>query len=112
MFKMDIKKLKKITEYEWEIPQKDSMLVPGIIFANSNLIKEMDEKVLEQVINVACLPGIQKASMAMSDAHWGYGFCIGGVAAFSPEDGVLSVGGVGFDGGCGVRTLKLKIRPF
>jgi tRNA-splicing ligase RtcB len=67
----------------------------------------MDEKVREQVKNVACLPGIQVASMAMPDAHWGYGFPIGGVAAFDPdEDGIISMGGVGFDISCGVRTMK------
>lgn len=107
---MDIKKFKKISDYEWEIPKTNDMLVPGKIFASENLIKEMDDKVWEQVSNVASLPGIQKASIALSDAHWGYGFPIGGVAAFSPENGVLSVGGVGFDGGCGVRTLKTNLK--
>jgi hypothetical protein len=67
----------------------------------------MDEKVREQVTNVAMLPGIQIASMAMPDAHWGYGFPIGGVAAFDPEEGgIISMGGVGFDISCGVRTMK------
>lgn len=82
------------------------MRVPGIIYASEDLIRDMDNKVLEQMTNVAMLPGIQKASYAMPDAHWGYGFPIGGVAAFDPDDGgVVSAGGVGFDVSCGVRTL-------
>lgn len=109
--KMEIKNFKKINDYEWEILKTGEMLVPGKIFASKKLIEEMDEKVWEQVSNVACLPGIQKASIALSDAHWGYGFPIGGVGAFSAEkNGVLSVGGVGFDGGCGVRTLKTNLK--
>jgi len=83
------------------------MRVPGRIFASEQLVLAMDEKVREQVTNVAALPGIQLASMAMPDAHWGYGFPIGGVAAFDPDkDGVISLGGVGFDISCGVRTIK------
>lgn len=104
---MDPKSFLKINDYVWEIPQSGDMNVPGRIFASENLIAEMDEKVREQVRNVACLPGIQVASMAMPDAHWGYGFPIGGVAAFDPEEGgIISMGGVGFDISCGVRTLK------
>ena len=86
------------------------MKVPGIIYATEDLIRDMDNKVLEQVSNVAMLPGIQKDSFAMPDAHWGYGFPIGGVAAFDPEQGgVVSAGGVGFDVSCGVRTLLTGI---
>jgi tRNA-splicing ligase RtcB len=82
------------------------MHVPGIIFASEDLILDMDEKVYQQVCNVARLPGIVNASYAMPDAHWGYGFPIGGVAAFDPKQGgVISAGGVGFDISCGVRTL-------
>ncbi len=82
------------------------MRVPGIIFASEQLIREMDDKVYEQVTNVAALPGIQRASYAMPDAHWGYGFPVGGVAAFDPDEGgVVSAGGVGFDISCGVRTM-------
>jgi tRNA-splicing ligase RtcB len=82
------------------------MRVPGVIFADEALIREMDDKVCEQVANVAALPGIVGASYAMPDAHWGYGFPIGGVAAFDPDEGgVVSAGGVGFDVSCGVRTL-------
>ena len=83
------------------------MRVPGRIFASEKLILDMDEKVREQVTNVAMLPGIQVASIAMPDAHWGYGFPIGGVAAFDPDEGgIISMGGVGFDISCGVRTMK------
>jgi len=104
---MDLKTLHKINDYLWEIPQTGDMGVPGRIFASEKLIGEMDEKVREQVTNVAMLPGIQLASMAMPDAHWGYGFPIGGVAAFDPEEGgIISMGGVGFDISCGVRTMK------
>ncbi|MFN4196626.1 MAG: RtcB family protein [Caldimicrobium sp.] len=103
---MELKKLRKISDYEWEIPKAGQMRVPGIIFGSEKLIEEMDEKVYEQVSNVAELPGIVKASLAMPDAHWGYGFPIGGVAAFDPEEGgIISVGGVGYDISCGVRTL-------
>lgn len=108
---MDTKQFKKINDNEWEIPMTGDMRVPGKIYASEKLINDMDEKVWEQVSNVACLPGIQKASIAMSDAHWGYGYPIGGVGAFDPEkDGVFSVGGVGFDGGCGVRALKTNLK--
>lgn len=106
---MQKKDLKKISDYEWEIPQRGEMRVPGRIFADEKLLEEMDEKVREQVTNVACLPGIQKASLAMPDAHWGYGFAIGGVAAMDEKEGVICVGGVGFDAGCGVRTLKTDL---
>jgi len=107
---MEITKLKKINDYEWEIPKAGDMRVPGLIFASKKLVEEMDEKVFEQISNVAGLPGIQRASIAMADAHWGYGFPIGGVGAFDEnEGGVVNVGGVGFDGGCGVRTLKTNL---
>lgn len=82
------------------------MRVPAIIYADENLIRDMDEKVYEQAANVAMLPGIVQASYAMPDAHWGYGFPIGGVAAFDADQGgVVSAGGVGFDISCGVRTM-------
>jgi len=106
---MDLKILKKISDHQWEISRTGEMRVPGIIFGDEKLVREMDEKVKEQVSNVASLPGILKASLAMPDAHWGYGFCIGGVAAMDSEEGVISVGGVGFDSGCGVRTLKTDL---
>ena len=106
---MDLNKLKRIADYEWEIPQTGDMRVPGRIFGSRELVKEMDEKVWEQTSNVACLPGIQNASIAMPDAHWGYGFPIGGVAAFDLKEGVISVGGVGYDVNCGVTTLRTNL---
>jgi tRNA-splicing ligase RtcB (3'-phosphate/5'-hydroxy nucleic acid ligase) len=103
---VDTKRLEKQSETQWRIARHGKMRVPAVIFASEPLIREMDEKVYEQVTNVATLPGIVKASYAMPDAHWGYGFPIGGVAAFDAEDGgVISAGGVGFDISCGVRTL-------
>jgi tRNA-splicing ligase RtcB len=94
------------SEFEWEIAPRGAMTVPARIFASRQLILDMDDKVFQQVTNVATLPGIVTASFAMPDAHWGYGFPIGGVAAFDPElGGVISAGGVGFDISCGVRTL-------
>jgi tRNA-splicing ligase RtcB len=95
------------SEHEWEIARHGAMRVPAVIYASQSLIREMDNKVYEQVVNVATLPGIVKASYAMPDAHWGYGFPIGGVAAFDPDEGgVVSAGGVGFDISCGVRCLQ------
>jgi tRNA-splicing ligase RtcB len=103
---MDTSRLQKKSDNEWWIQPYGKMRVPAVIFASEALIREMDEKVYEQVTNVATLPGIVKASYAMPDAHWGYGFPIGGVAAFDAErNGVVSAGGVGFDISCGVRTL-------
>ncbi len=108
---MELKSLVRLSEYEWEIPARGAMRVPGRIFGSQRLVEEMDEKVREQVTNVACLPGIVKASMAMPDAHWGYGFPIGGVAAFDPEQGgIISVGGVGYDISCGVRCLRTGLK--
>jgi len=90
----------------WEIPPHGAMRVPAVIYADAALLRDMDQKVYEQLCNVACLPGIVEAAYAMPDAHWGYGFPIGGVAAFEPaQGGVVSAGGVGFDISCGVRTL-------
>ena len=103
---MEVSRLQRKSENEWYIAPYGKMRVPGVIFASESLIHDMDEKVYDQVTNVAKLPGIVKASYAMPDAHWGYGFPIGGVAAFDPEKGgVISAGGVGFDISCGVRTL-------
>lgn len=103
---MDINLLQRDSDWKWIIPPRDGMHVPGIIYADEALIHDMDHKVYEQVTNVARLPGIVNASYAMPDAHWGYGFPIGGVAAFDPEQGgVISAGGVGFDISCGVRAL-------
>jgi tRNA-splicing ligase RtcB len=94
------------SDYEWEIAPRGAMRVPAVIYASEALIRDMDHKVYEQAVNVATLPGIVKATYAMPDAHWGYGFPIGGVAAFDPDEGgVVSAGGVGFDISCGVRCL-------
>jgi tRNA-splicing ligase RtcB (3'-phosphate/5'-hydroxy nucleic acid ligase) len=103
---MDVSSLVCKSDCEWWIPRAGAMRVPGVIYASEALVRDMDEKVREQITNVAMLPGIQRASYAMPDAHWGYGFPIGGVAAFDPhEGGIVSAGGVGFDISCGVRTL-------
>lgn len=103
---MDLRRVQRKSETEWRIEATGKMRVPGIIFGTETLLREMDDKVLEQVSNVAQLQGIVKAAFAMPDAHWGYGFPIGGVAAFDPEEGgIISAGGVGFDVSCGVRTL-------
>ena len=103
---MDIKLLTRKSEFTWQIEPHGAMRVPGIIYASEEIIHDMALKVSEQLSNVTTLPGIVKACYAMPDAHWGYGFPIGGVAAFDPEEGgVVSAGGVGFDISCGVRTL-------
>ena len=103
---MDLSRFSRRFRLEWEIAPHGGMRVPAVIYASEALIRDMDEKVYEQAVNVATLPGIVKASYAMPDAHWGYGFPIGGVAAFDPDEGgVVSAGGVGFDISCGVRCL-------
>jgi len=103
---MDLSLFNRRSDYEWEIPRHGNMRVPAIIYADETLIREMDDKVYQQASNVATLPGIVKASYAMPDAHWGYGFPIGGVAAFDPDEGgIVSAGGVGYDISCGVRCL-------
>jgi tRNA-splicing ligase RtcB len=103
---MDLHLLEKRSDYAWEIPRQGAMRVPAVIYASESLMRDMDHKVYEQAVNVAMLPGIVNASYAMPDAHWGYGFPIGGVAAFDPDEGgVVSAGGVGFDISCGVRCL-------
>jgi tRNA-splicing ligase RtcB len=108
---MNISRFERKSDFEWHIPPSGRMRVPVIIFASEALLRDMDEKVGEQAMNVAALPGIQKVSFAMPDAHWGYGFPIGGVAAFDAEKGgVVSAGGVGFDISCGVRTLLTGLK--
>ena len=95
----------------WEIPQTGEMRVPVMLYGGESLIRDMDDKVREQACNVAMLPGIVAAVHVMPDAHWGYGFPIGGVAAFDPAaGGVISAGGVGFDVSCGVRCLLTGMR--
>jgi tRNA-splicing ligase RtcB (3'-phosphate/5'-hydroxy nucleic acid ligase) len=108
---LNLQGLERASEFEWRIPASGAMRVPGVLYAGEDLVREMDDKVREQVVNVAALPGIVKASFAMPDAHWGYGFPIGGVAAFDAnEGGVVSAGGVGFDISCGVRLLRAGLR--
>jgi len=95
----------------WEIPpsEKAGMLVPARIYASAELLAQMDAGVFEQVTNVACLPGIVRAALCMPDGHWGYGFPIGGVAAFRADTGVISPGGIGFDINCGMRLLRTRL---
>ncbi len=108
---MDLALFTRRSEYEWEIPAQGAMRVPAVIYASEALMRDMDNKVYEQAVNVAKLPGIVQASYAMPDAHWGYGFPIGGVAAFDPDaGGVVSAGGVGFDISCGVRCLHTGMK--
>lgn len=101
----------KITDNLWEIPptEKEGMRVPARIFASEKLLNSMDQGVFEQITNVACLPGIQKHALCMPDGHWGYGFPIGGVAAFKTDDGVISPGGIGFDINCGMRLIRTDL---
>lgn len=104
-------KPKKIANNIWEIEKEDGMLVPGIVFASDKLMKNIEkDKTLQQVRNVAKLPGIVGKSIAMSDAHQGYGFSIGGVAAFDSKKGIISPGGVGYDINCGVRLLVCDVK--
>lgn len=84
---MDLKKLKKRNDFEWLIEPTGKMNVAAVIFGDEQLVAEMDEKVAQQAVNVAALPGIVKASFVMPDGHWGYGFPIGGVAAFDSQQG-------------------------
>ncbi|MFP4498546.1 MAG: RtcB family protein [Vulcanimicrobiota bacterium] len=101
--------LERIDEYRWRLPKtyKQCMNTDGIIFADNQLMDIIDqEQAVEQVANVACLPGITGPSLAMPDIHWGYGFPVGGVAAFDTKTGVISPGGIGYDINCGVRLLR------
>lgn len=107
---MDRSKLEQTGPYAWQVARHGAMNVPAVIYADEALIDDMDDKVYEQISNVTTLPGIVTAAYAMPDAHWGYGFPIGGVAAFDPEaNGVISAGGVGFDISCGVRLLTTSL---
>ena len=102
--------IKKISKNIYEIPKEGKMLVPGRIYASEKIIEDIQkDKTLEQVRNVACLPGILKASIGVADAHQGYGFSIGGVAAFDLDKGIISPGGVGFDINCSVRLLRTNL---
>jgi tRNA-splicing ligase RtcB len=103
---VDLGLFTRVDATTWRVEPQGAMRVPAIIYADEELIRGMDDKVFVQATNVATLPGIVVASYAMPDAHWGYGFPIGGVAAFDPAaGGIVSAGGVGFDISCGVRTM-------
>jgi len=100
----------KISDFLWEIPKSGQMNVPGRVYASEKMLGAIrEDKALEQVINVAHLPGILKYSIAMPDIHWGYGFPIGGVAAMDVKNGVISPGGVGYDINCGVRLMRTNL---
>ena len=102
--------LEKIDSYRWLIPRDGHMRVPGLIFSSEQMIKSIQEdQSLTQVANVATLPGIVGHSLAMPDIHWGYGFPIGGVAAFDPDEGIVSPGGVGYDINCGCRLMTTRL---
>lgn len=107
---MDPARFTRVDDTTWRIERQGAMRVPAIIYADEKLVRDMDDKVYEQAANVTMLPGIVQAAYAMPDAHWGYGFPIGGVAAFDPEEGVLSAGGAGFDISCGVRTMLTGLK--
>ncbi|MEK6917863.1 MAG: RtcB family protein [Nanoarchaeota archaeon] len=102
-------KIKKIEDNVYELPKENGMLVPGRFFLSSKLFNSTEEDAIKQVVNVAELPGILKYSIGLSDMHVGYGFCIGGVAAFDIDKGVVSPGGVGYDINCSVRLLKTNL---
>jgi len=110
--------LKKISDYVWELPQQDEMRVPARVYGDRRIIDHLmgdiragkEWNALLQLKNVASLPGIVKVALAMPDVHPGYGFPIGGVAAFDLEEGVVAMGGVGFDINCGVRTLRTPLK--
>jgi tRNA-splicing ligase RtcB len=104
-------KVNRISDEIWEIPmsEKSGMLVPARIYATRNILQSMDSGVFDQVTNVACLPGIRRYALCMPDGHWGYGFPIGGVAAFDAQEGIISPGGVGYDINCGMRLIRTDL---
>lgn len=103
-------RIEKIHDNLWEIPRSGKMLVPGRVYASESLLRKIQEdKSLDQLVNVAHLPGIEKYAVAMPDIHWGYGFPIGGIAAMDAEEGVISPGGVGYDINCGVRLMSTAL---
>ena len=108
---MDTGRFTRLSEHAWRVDPHGDMRTAVVIYADNALLKAMDDKVLAQAVNVASLPGIAGPVYAMPDAHWGYGFPIGGVAAFDADaGGVISAGGVGFDISCGVRALTTGLR--
>src|SRR5712692_7278455 len=104
--------MKQVSDVLWEIPPsyKPGMRVPARVYANRELLQAIDKIVFEQVTNVACLPGIIRYSYAMADAHWGYGFPLGGVEASDVEKCVSSPGGSGFEINCGMRLVMTSLR--
>ncbi len=104
-------KIEKVAHGVWEIPpsEKEGMRVPARILSSESLIKSLDQGVLMQITNVATLPGILGHAFCMPDGHWGYGFPIGGVAAFDLREGIISPGGIGFDINCGIRLLRTNL---
>jgi tRNA-splicing ligase RtcB (3'-phosphate/5'-hydroxy nucleic acid ligase) len=108
---MDVARLRPIDAWTWTVPRRDGESRAEIrLYADAALLGAMDDKVLEQITNVARLPGLVGAAMTMPDAHWGYGFPIGGVAAFDADrGGIISAGGVGFDISCGIRCLRTDL---
>src|SRR5215469_14295059 len=104
--------LERVDSNRWRIPQHfhSEMRVPGMVYADDELIEQIKaDNALQQVVNVATLPGIVGHSLAMPDIHWGYGFPVGGVAATDAQEGVISPGGIGFDINCGVRLLATDL---
>ncbi|MDZ7656010.1 MAG: RtcB family protein [Sulfurimicrobium sp.] len=108
---MDMSRLEKIDACAWSAPLRaGEKRAPVLLYGSESLLSSMDDKVLEQITNVACLPGLVGRAMTMPDAHWGYGFPIGGVAAFDPDQGgIISAGGVGFDISCGIRCMRTNL---
>ena len=103
-------KLEKLDDNRWLLPQTGGMRVPGIIYANEKIYQLLKgDESAKQVANVAHLPGIVNYSLAMPDVHWGYGFPIGGVAAFDLDGGIISPGGVGYDINCGCRLMTTNL---
>src|SRR3974390_1353054 len=105
---MNLERLEQTETFSWRVKREPgSERAEAILYGDPELLRTMDDKVLEQITNVARLPGIVGPALGMPDAHWGYGFPIGGVAAFDPErGGIISAGGVGFDISCGIRCLR------
>src|ERR671928_613148 len=103
----------RLTEYKYRIPREGKMEVDATFYASEKILTDLEAEnyaSLQQLVNVATLPGIVEPALTMADIHWGYGFPIGGVAAFDPEEGgVVSPGGVGFDINCGVRLLSSEL---
>jgi len=102
--------VEQLDEFRWRLPMEGGMRVPGLLFADRELLEKMlSDRTPEQVKNAAHLPGILEASIAMPDAHWGYGLPVGGVVAMDEHEGVVSPGAVGYDIGCGVRLMSSRL---